>query len=79
MSVVDRSSVGQSASEAYQGDELDQTPSDAFNQDEKVAQINENPLISGNAEDSRIVQQLMQQITCGNCIHRPIFRLFVKV
>lgn len=63
VSVVDRSSAGQNASEAYQGDELDQTLSNAFNQDEKVAQINENPLISGNAEDSRIVQQLMQQNT----------------
>lgn len=63
VSVVDRSAAGQSASEVYQGDELDQALSNASNQDEKVAQINENPLISENAEDSRIVQQLMQQNT----------------
>lgn len=72
VSVVDRSSVGQSASEAYQGDELDQTPSNAFNQDEKVAQINENPLISGNVEDSRIVQQLMQQNTLREALSQVV-------
>lgn len=72
VSVVDRSPAGQSASEAYQGDELDQTPLNAFNQDEKVAQINENPLISGNVEDSCIVQQLMQQNTLREALSQVV-------
>lgn len=63
VSVVDRSAAGQSASEAYQDNESKQAPSNVSNQDGKVTQINENPLISGNVKDSRIVQQLMQQNT----------------
>lgn len=37
-----------------------------------MAQINENPLISGNAEDSRIVQQLMQQITLRGTLSQVV-------
>lgn len=63
VSAVDRSAAGQSTSEAYQDNESKQTLSNASIQDGKVTQINERPLISGNVEDSRIVQQLMQQNT----------------